>query len=217
MPTSIPPPTDRALTDSAPAGASRRAVLALLGGAAMLVWTPRWAAALTPDAAAAMIRTTVDEVYAIISSGQPPAAMYRQFEGIFARHADVDAIARTTLGPAARSASAADFAAYKQALQGYVGRKYGKRFREFIGGRIEVTGARPVKSFIAVSSTAYLRGQSPFEVEWHVSDRSGRPLFFNLIIEGVNMLATERAEINAMLARRKGSVAALAGDLAASG
>ena len=205
--TSIPTPT----------AVSRRTVLALLAGAAVIAWNPRKALALSPDAAVSMIRTTVDEVYAIISAGQPPATMYSQFERIFARHADVDAIARTTLGPAARTASAAEFAAYKQALQGYVGRKYGKRFREFIGGRIEVTGARPVKSFIAVSSTAYLRGQTPFTVEWHVSDRAGRPLFFNLIIEGVNMLATERAEINAMLARRKGNVMALASDLAASG
>lgn len=196
---------------------TRRGALALLGGAAALAWAPRPASALSQDAAIRLVRRAVDEVYAIINSGQQPAAMYRQFEGIFARHADVDAIARTLLGPAARTAGAADYAAYRQALQGFLARKYGKRFREFIGGRIEVAGARPVKSFIAVDSTAYLRGQAPFAVEWHVSDRSGSTRFFNLIIEGVNMLATERAEINAMLARRRGDVAALARDLAAAG
>lgn len=195
----------------------RRGVLGLLGGVAMLALAPRGAIAASPEAAVALVRRAVDEVYSVIGSGQPPAAMYRQFEGIFARHSDVDAIARTLLGPAARTARAGDYAAYRQALQGFLARKYGKRFREFIGGRIEVAGARPVKSFIAVTSTAYLRGQAPFTVEWHVSDRSGRVLFFNLIIEGVNMLATEREEIRAMLARRNGDVAALARDLTTAG
>ena len=55
------------------------------------------------------------------------------------------------------------------------------------------------------------------EVEWHVSDKSGKPAFFNLIIEGVNMLATERAEIAAMLAARKGDIAVLTADLRGAG
>lgn len=196
---------------------SRRRVLGLLGGSVALAAAPRGAHAASPEAAVALVRRAVDEVYAVINSGQSPSSMYRQFEGIFARHSDVDAIARTLLGPAARTASVADYAAYREALQVFIARKYGKRFREFIGGRIEVTGAKPLKSFISVSSTAYLRGQEPFLVEWHVSDRSGQTRFFNLIIEGVNMLATERAEISAMLARRQGDVGALASDLLAAG
>ena len=143
--------------------------------------------------------------------------MYRDFEDVFARYADVDVIARSALGPAARQADPAALAAYTQAFQGYIGRKYGKRFREFIGSKIEVTGARPMKSFYAVTSVAYLNGRAPMEVEWHVSDKSGRDRFFNIIIEGVNMLASERAEISAMLTARRGDLAALTADLQAAG
>ncbi|HRO14211.1 MAG TPA: ABC transporter substrate-binding protein [Paracoccus sp. (in: a-proteobacteria)] len=197
---------------------TRRGFLGLLAAcsaAAILPAAP--ARALTQGQATALVQQAVDEVYAVINSGRPAARMYRDFEGIFVRHADVDAIARTVLGPAARQVSAAQFAAYAQALQGFVARKYGKRFREFIGGRIEVRGARQLKSFWAVDSTAYLSGQSPMAVEWHVSDRSGRPRFFNLIIEGVNMLATEREEIRAMLARNRGDIAALTAALQQAG
>jgi phospholipid transport system substrate-binding protein len=66
-----------------------------------------------------------------------------------------------------------------------------------------------------VISTAYLKGESPFEVRWHVSDKAGKSLFFNIIIEGVNMLASERAEIGAMLDKRKGNIDALIEDLKA--
>lgn len=181
----------------------------------MLPWRP--AHALDANGAHALIDRSLAEVYQVINSGQPPARMYQDFEEIFARYADVDVIARSALGPAARQAGAAEFAAYKQAFQGYIGRKYGKRFHEFIGSRIEVTGARPLKSFYAVTSVAYLNGRAPMEVEWHVSDRSGRDLYFNIIIEGVNMLASERAEIGAMLVRHKGDLAALAADLQQAG
>jgi phospholipid transport system substrate-binding protein len=117
------------------------------------------------------------------------------------------------LGTAARSASAAPMQAYTRAFTGYISRKYGRRFREFIGGQIEVTGAQPLKSYFEVISVAKLRGKSPFDLRWHVSDKGGKPLFFNLIIEGVNMLAAERTEIGAMLDRRRGDINGLIEDL----
>jgi len=46
-----------------------------------------------------------------------------------------------------------------------------------------------------------------------VSDQKGRPLIFNLIIEGVNMLLAERQEIGALLDRNSGRIEALIGDL----
>jgi phospholipid transport system substrate-binding protein len=53
----------------------------------------------------------------------------------------------------------------------------------------------------------------PFEVDFLVSDRSGQPLVFNLIIEGVNMLLAERQEIGALLDRNSGNIDALIDDL----
>lgn len=199
---------------------TRRGFLGLMGAGLAFAVMPaaiRPAHALSTDQASALVQRSMDEVYAVINSDLPPAQMYQAFEAIFARYADVDIIARSSLGPAARQVPPAQFAAYKQAFQGYIGRKYGKRFREFIGSKIEVTGARPVKSFIAVTTVAHLKGRSPMEMEWHVSDKSGKGLYFNIIIEGINMLASERAEISAMLARRKGDVAGLTADLQQAG
>lgn len=195
---------------------TRRGFLGLIGAAGgAIAVTPAWA--MRAEDASAAIRRAVDEVLAVIGSGQPPAQLYAAFESIFARRADVDAIARAALGPAARQLDQATFAAYRGAMTGYVSRKYGKRFQEFLGSRIEVGAARPLKSFWAVDSTVYLNGRSPMRVEWHVSDRPGEPRFFNLIIEGVNMLASEREEVAAMLARRRGDVGALIADLQKAG
>ena len=194
---------------------TRRGFLGLIGAGLALAASPAWA--LNTDQARALVEKSLAEVYAVINSGQPPAQMYKSFEAIFARYADVDIIARSALGPTARQVGATDFATYKQAFQGYIGRKYGKRFREFIGSKIEVTGAKKVKSFFAVTSVAYLNGRSPMEMEWHVSDKSGQSRYFNIIIEGVNMLASERAEISAMLTQRGGDIRALTADLQKAG
>jgi len=186
--------------------------IGLVGGAASLA-LPLPALALTVEQASALVGKAIADVNTSINSGKSASAMYDDFERIFARYADVPVIARSALGPAARSASPAQLAAFTKAYQRYVSRKYGARFRDFIGGQIEVTGARPVKSYFEVISVAKLRGQEPFDLRWHVSDKSGKNLFFNLIIEGVNMLASERTEIGAMLDKRKGNLDALITDL----
>jgi phospholipid transport system substrate-binding protein len=162
--------------------------------------------ALTVDQARSLIDKAVSEVNAIISSGKSEKAMFGDFERVFIKYADVPTIARSALGVAAKSASAAQMSAFTKAFQGYISRKYGRRFREFIGGKIEVTDARPIKSYYEVISVARLQGEAPFDLRWHVSDKSGRQLFFNIIIEGINMLASERTEIGAILDKQGGNV-----------
>lgn len=193
---------------------SRRGFVAGLATAGALAALPLPALALTAEAAKTLVDKTVGDINSIINSGKSEAAMLKDFEKLFARYADVPAIARSVLGTAARSASKSQLSAYTAAFQGYISRKYGRRFREFIGGRIEVSDARAVKSFFEVISTAYMKGESPFEVRWHVSDKSGKSLFFNIIIEGVNMLASERTEMGALLDQRGGDLDRLIADLA---
>ncbi|MGL4239322.1 MlaC/ttg2D family ABC transporter substrate-binding protein [Tabrizicola sp.] len=192
---------------------SRRGFAAGLAAGVALAALPNAAAALTADAAKALVDKTVADINGIISSGASEKAMLRDFEKLFVRYADVPTIARSVLGPAAREASNGQLSSYTKAFQGYIARKYGRRFREFIGGRIEVAEARAVKSYYEVISTAILQGEAPFEVRWHVSDKSGKSLFFNIIIEGVNMLASERTEMGALLDQRGGDLDQLIADL----
>lgn len=192
---------------------TRRGLMAGALGAAVLAVLPRAVLAFDVNSARALIDRAIGEVNQVINSGKPEAAMYDDFEGIFARYADVPTIARSALGVAAKSASAAQMSAFTLAFRGYIGRKYGRRFREFIGGRIEVVDARPLKSYYEVISVAHLQGEAPFDLRWHVSNKSGKELFFNIIIEGVNMLGTERTEVGAMLDRRHGDIDALISDL----
>jgi phospholipid transport system substrate-binding protein len=171
------------------------------------------ALAMTDKDAAALIQSAVDDINKVINSGKAETAMYTEFERIFTKYGDVPIIARSSLGVAWRSASASQQAAYTKAFSGYMARKYGKRFREFIGGKIVVTGTKKVSSGFLVTSMAHLKGSAPFVVEWQVSDKSGQGKMFNLYIEGISLLATERTEISAMLDKRGGDLDRLIADL----
>jgi phospholipid transport system substrate-binding protein len=192
---------------------SRRAVLVLAGAALSLGTAAPAAFAVSLSEAERLVDRLVADVNAVIASGKSESRMLDDFEKIFQAYADVPTIARYSLGSDARSASPAQLAAYTDAFATYIARKYGRRFREFIGGRIEVLEARNVPNGVEVQTTAILVGQSPFRVDFWVSDASGRTKFFNIIIEGVNMLLSERSEIQAMLDQRRRDIDRLIADL----
>ena len=205
------------MTIRMPSDLTRRRLLGAGLAATTALALPLPALALTDASAKALIDKVVAEINNVIASGKSLGAMIQDFERIFARYADVNIIAQSTLGADSRRASPAQMRAFTDAFRGYIARKYGKQFRQFIGGRIEVTGVRQVKSWHEVISTVYLRGEAPFEVRFLVSDRSGRDLFFDMLIEGVSLRLSERTEIGAMLDARRGNIDALIQDLQRAG
>ncbi|PIE15057.1 MAG: ABC transporter [Rhodobacterales bacterium] len=171
------------------------------------------AAAVSNKAAAGLVTNVVNDINRVIASGKSEARMIVDFEKIFVRYSDVRYLASYALGVDGRRASAAQKRGFQKAFQGYIARKYGKQFRTFIGGRLEIERTKTVKKHVEVRAMAHLRGQAPFDVTFFVSDKSGKPLFYNMYIEGINMLLTERSEIGAMLDKRRGNIDRLIKDL----
>lgn len=192
---------------------TRRSFLA--AGTAMATVTAAGPAlALTAQEASTLVGRMVEEINAIIASGKSEPAMYRDFERVFIKYGDLKVIAATALGVDGRRATNAQKKAFTEAFTGYISRKYGSRFRTFIGGRLDVQRVKSIRRGYEVQCTAFLRGSAPFEVSFYVSD-SNR--FYNMFIEGVDMLLTERTEIGAMLDARRGNIDALIADLRKAG
>ena len=181
--------------------------LVAFSGAATFGW-----AANAKDAEA-LVAKLVADINAVISSGNSEPVMVKQFEKIFKSYADVPTIARYALGNDARALSKSQMERFTKVYSVYVSHKYGRRFREFIGGKIVVQKSRPIKSFFEVETLAHLKGWEPFTVSFLVSNRSGKLLFFNMFIEGINMLLSERTEIGAMLDKRRGNIEKVMEDL----
>ena len=191
---------------------TRRSLFATAAAAAVF---PHAALALSTAQATTLVDALVGDINKVIGSGKSEAAMISDFETIFDTYADVPIIARTALGSDWRRATDSQRTRFVAAFRSYVASKYGRRFREFIGGRIEVREAATVPNGVEVRAMAVLQGQSPFEVSFVISDGSCRPKFINLFIEGINMITSERTEIGSMLDRRRGDIDGLISDLEA--
>lgn len=196
---------------------NRRAVL---GGAAGLIAVagvtavPGRALALSTGQATSLIQQVVDQVLSIVNGNTSTGQAMAQFERMFDRYADVNVIAQSVLGPPWRSASGAQKSAFVAAFKGYLSRKYGSEFREFRGASMQITGATDHgNKGVVVSSIVNVPGSAPVTVEWQVSDRSGSPKMFNMFIEGVSMLSTERSEVRAILEANRNSIDGLIADL----
>jgi phospholipid transport system substrate-binding protein len=177
------------------------------------VLRPEVAVSSQQDAAVKVVDKAVSDINQIINSGDTERKMLRSFEKVFNTYADVPTIAKYALGRDVRTASALQINDYTKAFSTYFATKYGKRFREFIGGTIEIVSVEKVKKYYLVNTIAHMPAYEPFDVGFLVSDQKGRPLIFNLIIEGVNMLLAERQEIGALLDRNSGKIDTLIGDL----
>lgn len=174
--------------------------------------------AATTAQAEKLIFEVVGIVQNIINSGKSEGSMIQSFEGVFRKYGHVQTISRSVLGPAWKSASAGDQKAYVEALQGYLARKYGKHFRSFIGASIDVVGSKDFgRKGIIVETVVKSPSFAPTTVEWHVVEAGGQLRFFDMYIEGVKLISTERSEIRALLDRNGGSVGQLAQALTAMG
>jgi phospholipid transport system substrate-binding protein len=196
-------------------GTTRRAALAgLLGLGALLLARP--VAAQGTSQAEALVAQLADEVTGLINSGRSAEQVTAGFSRILSRYADMPAVAASVLGPPWRSASQGQKQAFVSAFQAYVAAKYGAQFRDYQNAAITVLGSRDGgRAGVLVQTTAKRPGKENVAIDWQVSARSGSPKVVNLVIEGVSMLASERAQVGAMLDGAGGSVDGLIRELRA--
>lgn len=179
---------------------------------------PKHALAINTNEARDLIQKVVTETLAIANSNIPTGQALARFETMFATYADVPLIARSVLGQPWRSATSAQQQAFVRAFQGYLARKYGSEFQEYRGGKVTIVKVddRGDKGIVVATRVEY-PGYAPTSVEWQVVDRGGRPKMFNVFIEGVSMLSTERAEVRALLEANRNSIDGLIAALNARG
>jgi ABC-type transporter lipoprotein component MlaA len=176
-------------------------------GVRAYLFLPRSLSAQSPDAAAALVNARRGRRAGRHQLGPQAKAPCSGTSSVSsATYADVPIIAQSVVGPPWRSASGGDRRAFIAAFQGYMARKYGRRSGTSSAAEITVTGSRPVRNFVEVISTSAYPALRPFEVRWLVSDGSGQTKFFNMIIEGVNLMITERSRNRRMLDARGGDL-----------
>jgi phospholipid transport system substrate-binding protein len=188
-------------------GWTRRRLLAAAGAATLVLGLPGVARANPQARAEALVAQLSGELLRLITSGRSEAQLYAEFERILARYGDMPAVAASVVGPPWRGATGSQQQQFVAVFQSYLSRKYGRQFRDFQRADIGIVRSRDAGTAGVLVQTRISRpGQQDLAVDWQVSERSGQPRVVNLMIEGVSMLANERAEMAALLEAQRGSL-----------
>jgi phospholipid transport system substrate-binding protein len=205
-------------------GIDRRGLLKRMTLAVIVASTvglaPSLSQALSQDEAAAHVQVTINEVSALVDSLGDSDSKARGLLDVMERRAAMPQIARFAAGLSWRSMSDDQQARFVAAFGPFLSATYADRFQDYAGdknsaetfkmGRVIDAGRKGM----LVKTEIRRAGEATVEVEWLVTDRPGRVVIADIVIEGVSMLVTEREEIGGMLEARGGDVDKLIADLA---
>ncbi|MEM8989325.1 MAG: ABC transporter substrate-binding protein [Pseudomonadota bacterium] len=199
---------------------NRRIFLTGIGAAAMAAigFVPAPALALSGDEAKAHVEAVVEEVLALVRSDGSTGEKADRLGTVMEKRAAMPQIARFAAGRAWRDMSEAQQDRYVPAFTRFVSTMYARRFQDYSGETVTVLDAVDAgKKGFLVKSSVTQAGGAPVNVEWLITDRPGRTVLADIIIEGISLLTTQREEISGMLESRGGDLEKLIADLEASG
>jgi len=180
---------------------------------------PSLSHALNKDAASAHVQATIDDVAALVGSSDDTHSKASQLLAIMERRAAMSKIARFAAGIAWREMNDDQQTRFVAGFGKFISRIYVDKFQEYAGakqtdetftlGRVIDAGRKGM----LVKSSIIRTGATPVVVEWLVTDRPGRVVIADIVIEGISMLITQREEIGSMLEARGGDIEKLIADL----
>lgn len=133
-----------------------------------------------------------------------------EFSKLLNESFDMDTIGRFSLGTNWKVATPAQQQEYLKLFRQMIVKVYSQRFSDYQGQKFEVRSSRVesnkdsvVTSFIVPSSGPQVR------VDWKVRNKGGTFKVIDIIVEGVSMAQTQRADFTSVIQRGNGKVETL--------
>jgi phospholipid transport system substrate-binding protein len=155
------------------------------------------------------VRTLGNEALEVIRANMPPAQKQAFFHQLLQQDFDVPGIARFVLGPYWRAASEPERQEFRTLFEDYIVRVYSERFAQYRGESLRVTGGRSDPEGALVTSEIIRPGGAPIKVDWRMTTGDGLYKISDVLIDGVSMGASERAEFASVIQRSGGQVQGL--------
>lgn len=132
------------------------------------------------------------------------------FRKLLNKNFDMGTISRFALGRNWRTATPAQKKEYQSLVKNMIVDVYSQRFSDYQGESFTVKSSRPTgKRDYLVSSLIVPSNGQKIKVDWRVRDDKGRFQIIDVIIEGVSMTLTQRAEFASVIQRGGGDIDAL--------
>ncbi len=192
---------------------SLRGMVLALG---FLVLSAPSALAIDENEATSFVQGVVERVVALIENDPTVEGRREEFRVILTDAASMSQIGKFSAGRNWRAMDPAQQERYSTLFVDYIATVYARRFEEYSGEKLEVTGSQDLGDRgIIVKSEVAQQGAQPIRIEWLVSDRSGATRIDDIVIEGVSLAITQREEFAAMVAKNGNNIDAFLADLMA--
>ena len=125
---------------------------------------------------------------------------------------DIDGIGRYTLGSYKNEISDSQMMEYKILFRKYFLKSFASRLAEYSNPEIEVVSKKKLnKNYTMVSSVLISTNQRPeVKIDWRVSTKNpDNLLIMNLVIEGLSLARTQKAEFSSIIQGNDGNINAL--------
>jgi phospholipid transport system substrate-binding protein len=191
--------------------ATRRFVLALAFGAAIVLGAAPWNAPRAQEDAQTFVANLGSEALRTLTETQmQDDAREQRFRALFVDHFDVPAIGRTVLGRYWRTATPEERAEYLQLFEDFIVKTYSSRFRDYTGEKFLVEGVKEDRDgYATVQSIVRTPAGEDVKVLWRVRSKDGQLRIVDVMVEGVSMVITQQRDFASVVQRSGGTVGGL--------
>lgn len=191
---------------------TRRGAIGLLAGASTLALASP-SSALGSSEAEGFVTTVIADLRALVTRKASPA----EFLSLLEQKGAIPQVGKFAMARNWREMSGGQQDTYQAAFRGYISRTYAKRFGDYNGEDIVVTGSTDAgRKGVLVKSALKRPNAQDTTVEWLVTDRLGPPKIADIIFEGISLSITLREVFGGMVDKRNGDIDLFIQDLNAS-
>ncbi len=153
------------------------------------------------DQAKAYIQSLADQVLSTVQSKKSQAQKNAKLEGLFNSHVDIDWVGKFVTGRFWKQATDAQKSRYLKEYRRFLISHYTARFNEYTGGGFTIAGARE-DSDNEYTVSMKVGTEKPVNLDYHVRKSGGGFKIFDLNIEGVSMITTQRSEFTSVISSK---------------
>lgn len=176
--------------------------VALLLAFSLAIPSARAAEVQGPEGARQFLQSFGDQAVAALSAGsQSQEQRTEAFRGLIRSGFEIGTIGRLVLGRHWKRASEDQRAEFKQLFEAYVVVTTVRRLSDYSGEVLKVGAARPSakNGLVTVRSSIARKAGSAIVLDWRLRHGDGGWRVIDVVVEGVSMLQTQRAEFDAVI------------------
>lgn len=161
------------------------------------------------ERASAFVKTTGEQLVAVVNGGGSAEAKRRELSRIIEGAVDIDGVGRFCLGRFWRQASPEQQKRYLDVFRQVLVTSISTKLGEYQGVRFTVGRSQQRDDNQVVSTVVERPNNAPAAVDWVISHPASKPQIVDVIAEGTSLRITQRSDYAAYLQRNNNSIDAL--------